>query len=622
MQNTGRLAGWIAVLALSTNLAAQTPEYERDGAQLWRTAAGRRWRVEDRTATLRMNHRDFTSWRTSLPVGSPLRRLLLQRINRLGFIDVSLPADLDALDVLQALRADRDVETAELAAYGEYDSVPNDAQFGLQWHLHNIGQFGGTPGDDIGAESAWDISVGDPNVVLAIIDSGTEISHPDLVANIWLNSGEIPGNGIDDDHNGFIDDLHGWDFEHNDGNVAGTSFHGTATAGMALARNNNSIGVCGIAGGFEPANGCRGMILAVGDAAPLTTLVDDAIMYAADNGARVITMSFQVPQSAAIDAAIQYAHDVRGVCLVSAAGNTGGPVTYPANQSRVIAVGSSGLTDARSTFSSFGPELWLLAPGETIRTTSVGATYTNTSGTSFSSPLVAGTIGLLFAYMPSLSADDARQVLKLSAKDLGTPGFDVLTGWGRLSASGALTLLVNSDCDGNGIYDPHQIAIGSSLDLNGNGIPDECEVIVYCTAKINSLGCTSAISATGTPSAAATSGFVVSTSSIRNQRPGVLLYGLSGRAALPFGGGTLCLAGSIRRAAAVNSGGSPSGADCSGVLSVDMNAFARGLLGGSPDRALSLPGARIGCQWWSSDPLPGNPNNPGLSDALEYSVAP
>jgi hypothetical protein len=100
------------------------------------------------------------------------------------------------------------------------------------------------------------------------------------------------------------------------------------------------------------------------------------------------------------------------------------------------------------------------------------------------------------------------------------------------------------------------------------------------------------------------------------------LYGFSGRAALPFGGGTLCLSGVVRRSAAVNSGGSPTGDDCTGVLSIDMNAFARGLLGGSPHRALSVPGARVGCQWWSSDPVFVFANNPSLSDALEYSIAP
>ncbi|HUR28127.1 MAG TPA: S8 family serine peptidase, partial [Planctomycetota bacterium] len=619
----GRLAGWFVALALSSQLAAQTPEYERDGARLWRTDSGGRWLVDASTATLRLRASTYGAWRASLAVGSPLRRLLPVRANRLGWIDVQLPADLDVLDVLARLRADPRVEAAELSAIGAYDNVPNDALFAQQWHLRNTGQSGGTPGADIGAVSAWDFATGDPSVVIAIVDSGTQVNHPDLSSNIWGNAGEIAGNGLDDDGNGFTDDVNGWNFETNNGGVGGTAFHGTATAGTALARTNNLQGVCGIAGGFDPSNGCRGMILAVGNSAPLTAVIDDAIVYAADNGARVISMSLQIPQTAAIDAALQYAHDVRGVCLVAAAGNTnGGAITYPANQTRVLAIGSSGPTDARSGFSAIGPEMCVIAPGESIRTTTVSSNYTTQSGTSFSAPLAAGTVGLLFAALPSLAPDDARDVLQRSALDLGVPGFDPQTGHGRLSASSALALLAASDCDANGIYDPRQIANGVSQDLTGNKIPDECELVTYCTAKVNSLGCTPQIAGSGTPSASASSGFVVSASNVRNQRPGILLYGFAGRASLPFGGGTLCLSGALRRSSVVQSGGSPSGDDCSGALSLDMNAFARGALGGAPHHALSDPGARVGCQWWSSDPVPALPNQPSLTDALEYSIAP
>ncbi|MEO6708264.1 MAG: S8 family serine peptidase, partial [Planctomycetota bacterium] len=567
MRRSASLAGWMLALVFVAPLVAQTPEYEREGAEVWRNAQGRRWRADTRLATLRLARGDFAAWRAGLAPGSALRRLVHQRTNRLGWIDVAIPSDLDALDVLVSLRADKAVQSAELSVFGGYSGVPNDSMFNQQWHLRNTGQAGGVPGSDLGAVSAWDISVGDPSVVIAVIDSGTQTTHADLSANIWLNSAEIAGNGIDDDLNGFVDDLQGWNFEANTPNVITSSFHGTATAGTMIARTNNLQGVCGIAGGFTPVDGCRGMILAVGTQAPQAALIDDAILYAADNGARVISMALEVPQTPAIDAALAYAHDVRGVCLVASAGNlNGGAVQYPANQTRVLAIGSSGTSDTRSSFSSVGPELWLVAPGENIRTTTVGNGFITSSGTSFSAPLVAGIVGLLFAHMPSLSADDARTILKLSAKDIGAVGFDPQTGWGRASASGALTLLLNSDCDGNGLYDPRQIANGVSQDANGNGIPDECEVLVYCTAKVNSLGCTPQIAASGSPSASAPSGFVVSASSVRNQRAGVLLYGFTGRAALPFGGGTLCLAGSLRRSAVVNSGGSPSGDDCSGAL--------------------------------------------------------
>ncbi len=621
-RSMGPLRAYIFALVLSGTAGAQVSEYTRENSKVWQRQGTQRWAVNERVATIDLAGADFTSWRAAQPSGSILRRLTPLRANRLGFIDVDVPANVDGLAVIAALRADKRVRNAELSAYGSYDAVPNDGFFGTQWHLRNTGQSGGTPGADIGAVGAWDLAVGDPNVVLAVIDSGTQVAHPDLSSNIWANPGEIPANGIDDDGNGFIDDVVGWNFELGSPNVTVTAAHGTNTAGVAIARTNNGIGVAGVAGGFGAVGGCRGMILAVGNSAPQSALIDDAIIYAADNGARVINMSLQVPTTAAINAALVYAHDVRGVAIVAAAGNVSGPINYPANQPQVIAVGSSGRTDARSTFSAFGPQLWLLAPGESITTTSTSSGFASPTGTSFSAPMVSGTICLLFASMPSLAADDARDILRRSAADLGTPGFDNSTGWGRLSASAALTLLAQSDCDDNGIYDPAQIASGFSLDLDVNGVPDECEQLVYCTAQINSLGCLPAISASGSPSASASAGFVVSSSGIRNQRPGVLLYSLNGRASLPIGGGTLCVAGPIRRTPAVNSGGAPSGLDCSGALAIDMNAFARGLLGGSRDPSLSVPGVRVGCQWWSSDPVPGFTGQPNFTNALEYSIAP
>jgi len=621
-RSKGQLWAWILALVLSGSAGAQVSEYTRENSKVWQRQGARRWAVNERVATVHLAGADFASWRAALPPGSILRRLTPLRANRLGFIDVDVPANVDGLAVIAALRADKRVRSAELSAYGSYDAVPNDAFFTVQWHLNNTGQGGGTPGADIGAIGAWDLAVGDPNVVLALIDSGTQVAHPDLSSNIWANPGEVPANGIDDDGNGFIDDVVGWNFELGSPNVTGTASHGTNTAGVAFARTNNGLGVSGVAGGFGAVAGCRGMILAVGNSAPQTALIDDAILYAADNGARVISMSLQVPTTAAINAALAYAHDVRGLAIVAAAGNVAGPVNYPANQPQVIAVGSSGRSDARSSFSAFGPELWLLAPGESITTTNTSSAYASPTGTSFSAPMVAGTICLLFAFMPSLAADDAREILRLSAVDIGAAGFDNLTGWGRLSASAALARLAQSDCDNNGLYDPAQIASGFSLDLDGNGVPDECEQLVYCTAQINSLGCLPAITASGSPSASASAGFVVSASAIRNQRPGLLLYSLGGRANLPVGGGTLCLAAPLRRTVASNSGGSPGGSDCSGLLAIDMNAFARGLLGGARDPSLSTPGVRVGCQWWSSDPVPGFAGQPNFTDALEYSIAP
>jgi hypothetical protein len=145
----------------------------------------------------------------------------------------------------------------------------------------------------------------------------------------------------------------------------------------------------------------------------------------------------------------------------------------------------------------------------------------------------------------------------------------------------------------------------------------------YCTAKINSLGCTPSIVSTGLPSASATAGFVVRGINVRNWKTGLLFYAVNGRAALAFQGGTLCVASPIRRTPSTHSGGSPVQAnDCSGVFSIDMNSFAVGGLGGSPLSALSSPGSVINCQFWGRDPGFAAPNNTTLTNGLEYSICP
>jgi hypothetical protein len=144
----------------------------------------------------------------------------------------------------------------------------------------------------------------------------------------------------------------------------------------------------------------------------------------------------------------------------------------------------------------------------------------------------------------------------------------------------------------------------------------------YCTAKVNSLGCLPAIAGTGTPSASAGSGFVVSASNVRNQKQGLIFYGISGPRAVPFQGGTHCVQLPTKRTIVVGSGGSPTGNDCSGVYSIDMNAFAAGALGGNPLGALSVAGTQVHCQCWGRDPGFAAPNNTTLSDALRYDICP
>ena len=161
------------------------------------------------------------------------------------------------------------------------------------------------------------------------------------------------------------------------------------------------------------------------------------------------------------------------------------------------------------------------------------------------------------------------------------------------------------------------------LHVDGVELYSSCASTTYCTAKVNSLGCTPAISSAGAPSASAGAGFDVSGSNVRNHKPGLLLYSTTGRAAIPFQGGWLCVAGPVRRSIPLDSGGTPlPTADCTGTYSIDMNAFASGALGGTPSPALVVVGTQVDCQFWGRDNGFPFPNNTTLSGGLEYTICP
>jgi hypothetical protein len=290
--------------------------------------------------------------------------------------------------------------------------IPNDPDYGQQWNLPNIY-----------SESAWDTETGSSDVVVAVIDTGVDYLHEDLDANIWHNPGEIPDNAIDDDGNGYVDDVIGWDFVDASGGAAGEDFvdqdndpmdrqgHGTHVAGIAGAASNNGIGIASVAwnckimpvrAGFKTPSG--GGVLESDDAA-------QAIVYAAENGAKVINLSWgDYQKSSLIEDAIQFAAE-QGALICAAAGNeNSSSLLYPAalENSSVVAVGATDSQDKRAYFSNYGDWVHVSAPGASIYSTYLNNFYTFMSGTSMATPHVAGLAGLLFSYFPELTPPEIK----------------------------------------------------------------------------------------------------------------------------------------------------------------------------------------------------------------------
>ena len=382
------------------------------------------------------------------------------RSNRLGFIDLRVAEGADVIDLALRFLDSPLVSSAEPNSIGAYLAVPNDPRYGQQWHLNQGNDA------DVDAPEAWDLEVGRPAIVVGVLDSGSDWTHDDMGAgddgyqSIYLNPGEdrwtssenpTTGNGIDDDGNGFIDDWKGWDFTNDDNDARGIFDHGTRVAGIVAAKTHNGFGVAGVAGGFGFGDGfsipgSKVMVVGVGDTAPVTAILDDAILYAMDNGARVITMSLTVGQTAAIDAALAEAWN-SGLLIDCASGNSSGAVSYPARDANVIAVGATTQSDAIAGFSCRGIDQELAAPGVSILSCVYGDGFASGDGTSFAAPIVGGVSALLFSVNPALTNVDARQILRDTADKVGgynynwnpgLPGHSQELGYGRVNARAAV----------------------------------------------------------------------------------------------------------------------------------------------------------------------------------------
>ena len=282
----------------------------------------------------------------------------------------------------------------------------------------------------MGLPEAWMLSTGDAQPI-AFVDTGVALDHPDLMDKVWINAGEIPDNGLDDDGNGYTDDVHGWNFVANSNNPQDDASHGSHVAGIAAASSNNLIGITGMA--------WRTPIMPLKALAANATGSDadvaEAIVYAADNGAHIINLSLgSRDELPATHSAVEYAQQ-QGCLIIAAAGNDGlSPIDYPARLPDVLAVAATDTSDVRWLHSNYGSDVDVAAPGVEILSANKYGSYNQLTGTSMSTAFVSGLAALIWSLQPAWTANDVAATLTSTAHDVAYSGWDSYTGWGRIDA--------------------------------------------------------------------------------------------------------------------------------------------------------------------------------------------
>jgi len=364
---------------------------------------------------------------------------------------VDLPKDLPVEAAVQRYEASPDVEYAEPDFMLQpTQASPNDPYYSRLYGLENSGQTNGTADADVDATGAWGTTTGSPGTVIAVIDEGVDIKHPDLRNNIWVNADEVPNNGVDDDRNGYVDDVNGWDFANDDASVydpvsGSGDEHGTHVAGTIAAEGNNGIGVTGV--------NWRARIMPLKFLGPQGGYTSDAVAaldYAVANGATISNNSWGGGgRSQALQDAITRA-DAAGHLFVAAAGNDGtnndATPHYPSNYENpnVISVAATDDTDTLASFSNFGvTSVDLAAPGVNILSTLPGNSYGSYSGTSMATPHVTGVAALLKSQNPSFDDAQLRTQLLRFAESKASLRDKVATG-GRLNAYASLNLTADA----------------------------------------------------------------------------------------------------------------------------------------------------------------------------------
>lgn len=391
---------------------------------------------------------------------------------------ISTFSGLDQIEIVESVKSAslRDGEVSNFIPSGgagmatradQGGNLPfNDPYLSRQWHYDNRVNVVDNvhPNGHISLFRAWKKQTGSPNVIVAILDTNMDLGHEDLRDALWVNQGEIPGNGIDDDNNGYIDDIHGWDFVINNGALNNAASHGTHVAGVVGAVNNNGIGVCGIAGGSGRGDGVKLMNCSMLEGGQSPNKEAQAIKYSADNGAVIAQCSWGFDQpnvnykvmEDAIDYFIAQAGNaidfpqspMRGGVVVCAMGNDGrtDDKYYPAAYTQTISVSSTNIKGKRPTYSNVGYWVTIAAPGGADPVTDskgpgvmscVKGGYGSMSGTSMAAPHVSGIAALIVADNPGITADQLREKIETSGKNTDTsdPDFLALMGGGCINSS-------------------------------------------------------------------------------------------------------------------------------------------------------------------------------------------
>lgn len=409
---------------------------------------------------------------------------------RSGIYLLSFDSLLNEQSVLHKLRTNSEIEFAQFNHYTQSRALPDDLQFGTQYALHNTGQSGGTIDADIDAPEAWDITTGGltsngDSIVIAVIDDGFQLTHPDL--NFWKNYNEIASNGIDDDGNGYIDDTKGWNAVNNSSTIV-LAQHGTHVTGIAAARGNNAMGVSGVDWNAKVMPVVGSTTLESVAVSAYTYVLECRRLYNETNGAKgafvvVTNSSFGVnqgqPANFPLWCAMYDSLGKQGVLSVCATANNNwdidavGDIPTACTSNYMITVASTNRNDGRVTSTAYGPNsIDIAAPGSAILSTYATNTYTTLSGTSMAAPFVAGTISLMYA----AACDSFIQLYKqypdsfsMDVKNFIINGVDQKVGFDTLYFSGGRLNTHTSIVDFKSYYNCYSVGL-SKLEEQNNFI--------------------------------------------------------------------------------------------------------------------------------------------------------